>query len=97
MSQDPEPRKGVPQGHHLHALLARGRMIADDLFPGLSDELGALGAARLNAGRDFRMALWPAAGGFGTTVICSFSSMSRPLLESRDRQSGFGLCRTSRS
>src|SRR4051794_33242019 len=46
----PEPRKGVPQGNHLHALLARGRMTAEALLPGLSDELLAAGAFRLNGG-----------------------------------------------
>jgi 2-polyprenyl-6-methoxyphenol hydroxylase-like FAD-dependent oxidoreductase len=34
-----EPRKGVPQGRHAHGLLARGREILDELFPGLSEEL----------------------------------------------------------
>jgi 2-polyprenyl-6-methoxyphenol hydroxylase-like FAD-dependent oxidoreductase len=38
------PRKGVPQGRHAHGLLARGREVLDQLFPGLSDELVAEGA-----------------------------------------------------
>lgn len=40
----PVARRGVPQGHQLHVLLARGREALDELFPGLSAELGALGA-----------------------------------------------------
>ncbi len=41
----PVARKGAAQGLHFHALLARGRMVADDLFPGFVDELLAEGAA----------------------------------------------------
>jgi 2-polyprenyl-6-methoxyphenol hydroxylase-like FAD-dependent oxidoreductase len=40
----PVARRGVPQGRQLHILLARGREALDELFPGLSDELSALGA-----------------------------------------------------
>ena len=39
-----EPRKGVPQGRHAHGLLARGREVLDQLFPGLSEEMVAQGA-----------------------------------------------------
>src|SRR5690349_9412907 len=39
------PRKAVPQGGHLHALLARGRLIFEEFFPGLTDELVSLGAS----------------------------------------------------
>ncbi|SEG53914.1 2-polyprenyl-6-methoxyphenol hydroxylase [Thermomonospora echinospora] len=38
------PRRGVPQGHHTHGLLARGREIVEELFPGLTAELTDLGA-----------------------------------------------------
>lgn len=46
LSADPAPRRGVPQGRLIHALLARGALILDELFPGLLDELVASGAAR---------------------------------------------------
>jgi 2-polyprenyl-6-methoxyphenol hydroxylase-like FAD-dependent oxidoreductase len=36
-------RRGVPQGRQLHVLLARGREALDELFPGLTDELVAMG------------------------------------------------------
>ena len=39
-----EPRKGVPQGRHTHGLLARGREVLEQLFPGLGQELVAEGA-----------------------------------------------------
>ncbi|MEU9885848.1 FAD-binding monooxygenase [Sphaerisporangium sp. NPDC051011] len=37
-------RRGVPQGHHVHALLARGGEVLDELFPGLTAEVVAAGA-----------------------------------------------------
>ncbi|WET83226.1 FAD-dependent monooxygenase [Amycolatopsis sp. QT-25] len=36
-------RRGVPQGRHAHALLARGQQILEQLFPGLLAELTAEG------------------------------------------------------
>src|SRR5205809_2867781 len=39
-----EPRRGVPQGRHTHGLLASGRQVLDELFPGISDELIGAGA-----------------------------------------------------
>jgi 2-polyprenyl-6-methoxyphenol hydroxylase-like FAD-dependent oxidoreductase len=39
-----EPRKGVPQGRHTHGLLARGRAVLEELFPGFTAEMVADGA-----------------------------------------------------
>jgi 2-polyprenyl-6-methoxyphenol hydroxylase-like FAD-dependent oxidoreductase len=39
-----EPRRGVPQARHAHALLARGQQLLEQLFPGFTDELAADGA-----------------------------------------------------
>ncbi|MCB0210738.1 MAG: FAD-dependent oxidoreductase [Anaerolineae bacterium] len=39
-----KPRKGVPQGQHAHALLARGHEILESLFPGLTAYLVNQGA-----------------------------------------------------
>lgn len=33
------PRKGVPQGRHIHGLLARGRAVLEEFFPGYSNEV----------------------------------------------------------
>jgi 2-polyprenyl-6-methoxyphenol hydroxylase-like FAD-dependent oxidoreductase len=41
----PEPRRGVPQGQHVHGLLPRGRQVVETLFPGITSELVAAGAA----------------------------------------------------
>lgn len=40
----PDHRKGVPQSHHAHALLERGQIIIERLFPGVIDDLRADGA-----------------------------------------------------
>ncbi|MBR7831961.1 FAD-binding monooxygenase [Actinospica durhamensis] len=37
------PRKGAPHTVHAHGLHARGHLILEELFPGLTDELGAAG------------------------------------------------------
>ncbi|WP_412540244.1 FAD-dependent monooxygenase [Longispora sp. K20-0274] len=37
-------RRGVPQGRHLHALLARGGEVLDELLPGLTADIIAAGA-----------------------------------------------------
>ncbi len=50
--QQAEYRKGVPQGHHLHLLLARGRQILDQLFPGLTDELDTYGGSSIDLSED---------------------------------------------
>ncbi|MET7419623.1 FAD-dependent monooxygenase [Dactylosporangium sp. NPDC005555] len=45
-------RKGVPQGEHSHGLLARGRQVLEELFPGIVAELTAAGAIPLDLMRD---------------------------------------------
>ena len=40
-----EPRRGVPQGRHVHGYQARGVEILDELFPGLLAEAADEGAA----------------------------------------------------
>lgn len=46
------PRRGVPQGHHTHGLLAKGREILNELFPGLTPELVARGAVECDSQND---------------------------------------------
>ena len=33
------PRRGVPQGRHIHGLIARGGQILDELLPGFTESL----------------------------------------------------------
>ncbi|MBY0442061.1 MAG: FAD-dependent monooxygenase [Mycobacteriaceae bacterium] len=46
----PAPRRGVPQGRHLHMLLSRGAPVMAELFPGLLDKLTAAGAVVFDDG-----------------------------------------------
>jgi 2-polyprenyl-6-methoxyphenol hydroxylase-like FAD-dependent oxidoreductase len=78
------PRHAIPQGYHIHALLARGQQILDQLFPGFTDELVGLGVP---------------IGDFGTSLSWYFNgrmlkktptgltclAAGRPLLEARIR------------
>lgn len=74
------PRKGVPQGQHAHALLGQGRVIMEELFPGLVEQLVSQGAAR-GHGRHF------SGGGY----LCAVPNLppglfvSRPCLETAVR------------
>ena len=81
---DVGPRQAIPQGHHIHALLARGQQILDELFPGFTDELISIGVP---------------IGDFGTSLSWYFNgkmiqkaetglvcvAAGRPLLEARIR------------
>src|SRR3712207_2702908 len=48
LPETPEPRKGVPQGRQGHVLLRRGLLSAEELLPGLSEDLMVSGAARFD-------------------------------------------------
>ena len=81
----PEPRKGVPQGNHIHVLWSVGSAILENLFPGLFDELAAAGAVGFDNSADMR---WYQGGVWKMRMqsglrICS---QSRPLLEHQVRQ-----------
>ncbi|MEU6681071.1 FAD-dependent monooxygenase [Streptomyces sp. NPDC046925] len=49
-----EQRRGVPQSGHAHDFLARGYQIAEELFPGVGDEMVAGGANAADIARDVR-------------------------------------------
>ena len=52
---DPLDRHGVPQGRHVHALLAGGQHALAELFPGFEDSLSSAGAVRFRVGLDMRV------------------------------------------
>jgi 2-polyprenyl-6-methoxyphenol hydroxylase-like FAD-dependent oxidoreductase len=80
-----QPRHAVPQGHHIHALLARGQQVLEELFPGFTTELVGRGVP---------------VGDFGTSLSWYFNGQmirkahtglpcvaaGRPLLESYIRE-----------
>jgi 2-polyprenyl-6-methoxyphenol hydroxylase-like FAD-dependent oxidoreductase len=77
-------RRGTPQARHIHALLARGQQVLEELLPGLTEELVALGAPRGDMLGDARLLFGGhrlARARTGLNVL----SVSRPLLEDRVR------------
>ena len=80
-----EPRKGVPQGRHTHGLLARGREVLEQLFPGFTEEMVARGAT---SGDIVDKVLWFNHGFY----LCNSPSklfglaISRPMLEGNVRR-----------
>ena len=52
---DPLDRAGVPQGRHVHALLAGGQRALGELFPGFESDLVRAGAVPLRVGLDVRV------------------------------------------
>ena len=80
-----EPRKGVPHGRHAHGLLARGREVLEEMFPGLTEELidaGAVPGDTLGDSRWFNFGVYLASGHSGLRSIL----LSRPLLETHLRR-----------
>jgi 2-polyprenyl-6-methoxyphenol hydroxylase-like FAD-dependent oxidoreductase len=80
----PEPRRGVPQGRHAHAVLAAGERLIDAWFPGIIEHLEAQGAVR-TSGLD---AWWHQGGAYKVRADWGGSaiSASRPCLEMTVRQ-----------
>jgi 2-polyprenyl-6-methoxyphenol hydroxylase-like FAD-dependent oxidoreductase len=78
------PRRGAPQGRHIHALLARGQQVLEELFPGLTAELVSHGAPIGDVLGDARL-LFGGQRLARTEVGLVALSASRPLLEDRVR------------
>jgi 2-polyprenyl-6-methoxyphenol hydroxylase-like FAD-dependent oxidoreductase len=87
---DASPRRGVPQGRHLHGLLPRGRQALDGLFPGLVDELVSEGAPRAEFLSEVRLVFSGHQLARDNVGVSSIQA-SRPLLESRLRARVAGL------
>src|SRR5262245_42103577 len=54
LPSDAVDRAGIPQGRHVHALLAGGQRALEELFPGFEAELRRAGAVPLRIGFDVR-------------------------------------------
>jgi 2-polyprenyl-6-methoxyphenol hydroxylase-like FAD-dependent oxidoreductase len=79
------PRKGVPQDRHAHALLSKGREILEQLFPGIIQELKAQGALSVDSLQQIR---WFTDGGYFPKSLSDLKTLlvSRPLLEAQVRK-----------
>jgi 2-polyprenyl-6-methoxyphenol hydroxylase-like FAD-dependent oxidoreductase len=76
----PSPRKGAPQGDHLHALLHAGEYGLEELFPGITEDFYRGGAVKINSTLDlawFHHGVWKLRydGKYSTTL------QTRPHLE----------------
>jgi 2-polyprenyl-6-methoxyphenol hydroxylase-like FAD-dependent oxidoreductase len=80
LPKGPEPRKGAPQGRHVHALLEAGLKVMEDLFPGLVQELEREGVDFIDMGLEstwYHHGSWKVRYESGIrTILCS-----RPHLE----------------
>lgn len=74
------PRRGVPQGRHVHGLLAGGQAALEGLFPGLVGDLVAGGATSVDITGDVR---WYRLGGYCEPFASGLNGLmlSRALLE----------------
>lgn len=73
-------RRGVPQSHHAHALLARGQQELEGLFPGYTEALVGAGALKFDFNQGFaifRMWGWSPRAPAGLETLWA----SRPLVE----------------
>jgi 2-polyprenyl-6-methoxyphenol hydroxylase-like FAD-dependent oxidoreductase len=81
LAPDTLQRPGVPQGRHVHGLLAGGLQALERLLTGLQGELLAAGAVPVRLGLDQRLEL-PGFDPYPQRDLgCSTCSMTRPLLE----------------
>lgn len=76
----PIPRKGAPQGQHLHALLHAGENGLEELYPGINDKFLSSGAVKIDSTNDlawFHHGVWKHRfGGEFTSIL-----QTRPHLE----------------
>ena len=75
-----ETRRGIPQANHVHGLLARGRQIIEELFPGVQDEMIAAGAPVVDMANEIA---WFTRAGWGVRFPSEFKvlAFTRPLLD----------------
>ncbi len=78
--QTPQPRKGVPQGHHVHAIFSGGVNVIERLFPGLFAELVADGAILCDTVKDlcwYHQGVWKLRTRFGSDIVLANPAVSR--------------------
>ncbi len=94
VERDPMPdaddgRRGVPQGRHLHGLLARGAEVIEELFPGVLDDMVRHGAQYFD-GRDLSRVYYDVGGHLlarrGSAGSFSTYCVTRPFLEAHVRR-----------
>jgi 2-polyprenyl-6-methoxyphenol hydroxylase-like FAD-dependent oxidoreductase len=83
--ETPEPRKGVPQGRHVHALFGGGVRVIERLYPKFFDELAAAGSVACDFAKDL---CWYHQGVWKLRTDSELTSywQSRPFLEAHVRR-----------
>jgi 2-polyprenyl-6-methoxyphenol hydroxylase-like FAD-dependent oxidoreductase len=84
-SEQPVPRKGVPQGHHVHVIFDGGMRVIDRLFPGFSGDLATNGSVVLDFSKElcwYHAGVWKARPESGLTSYWQ----TRPFLEANLRR-----------
>ena len=85
LSNEGSPRAGIPQGRHVHVLLAGGHRALSEVFPGFEDELLGAGAVRIQV--DVDVLRESARGALPIRDLGFYSyAISRPQLESTVRR-----------
>ena len=82
---DSAPRKGVPQGYHVHVVFSGGMKVIDGLFPGFSDELAVRGSVVCDFAKElcwYHAGVWKARPESGLTSYWQ----TRPFLEANLRR-----------
>lgn len=78
--ESPAPRRGVPQGTHVHGLQPHALTLLNGFFPGVSDTLANAGAVSIDFGENVRAYLadgWVESRSTGRAGL----SLTRPFLE----------------
>lgn len=74
LPMEAEPRRGVPQGRHIHVLLPRGARALEEILPGLLEELIADGGSRSSNLNQFHL-------DFGGHLLSQADAPSHPIYE----------------
>jgi 2-polyprenyl-6-methoxyphenol hydroxylase-like FAD-dependent oxidoreductase len=78
------PRKGVPQGLHAHGILAKGREVLEELFPGITAGLVRAGATAIDLHNDVAWFSGPQPISKAPSDLLALS-VTRPMLEDHVR------------
>ena len=75
-----EVRRGIPQANHVHGLLLRGRLVLEELFPGLQDEMIAAGVPLVDMANEIA---WYTRAGWGVRFPSEMKvlAFTRPVLD----------------
>src|SRR6185369_12273385 len=74
LGDDAAPRKGVPQGRHVHGIYSTGVAVLEELFPGIVGELLEAGSSTGDLGTGVRWWHW---GGWRVNAAVGRSALAQ--------------------